>query len=380
MKVLSKAILPALIASVLAGNALAQSECVELEGAPPGLYATTDEGTTFLIQDDQIIELGPGQSGFADESGLKCIKSVPAFMDWPCSTDAARSRKFATYSIDDLAPENKAQQIVQRYFEVPEVIEPVPRWKDGEYHMKMSMDEILQFTSEEYWYHPAPARPIMDPKRPKVLLISLFVGINAVVVDSHTLKSLHEEFGDEIPVTFLFNDSNVVPISYYGPNVSLEEVQTGNLERGINVAPPPMWELGDFNVNSSVAELNKFFDIPALADIPPERQATLKADLEANGFTRKPIFVSILSGSDSMVIDQPERVAVAASTGMTSIPVNAMIVQPDVLVQRCGPGTPAGMSDGGAAISGETTPDGGAAIPPGSVVTPPGNEANASDS
>jgi len=52
MKDLSKAILPALIASVLAGNVLAQEDknqkCVELEGAPPGLYATTDEGRTFL--------------------------------------------------------------------------------------------------------------------------------------------------------------------------------------------------------------------------------------------------------------------------------------------------------------------------------------------
>jgi hypothetical protein len=378
---LVKKALPLVIASILASASVqAQGECVELEGTPPGMYATTDEGTTFLIQDGQIIELGPGESGFADKSGLKCIKKIPAFMDWPCSTDAARSRKFATYRIDDLAPENKAQQIVQRYFEVPEVIEPIPRWKNGEYHMKMSMDEILQFTSEEYWYHPAPARPITDPKRPQVLLISLFVGINAVVVDSHTLKSLHQEFGEEIPVAFLFNDSNVVPISYYGPNVSLEEVLTGNLERGINVAPPPMWELGDFNVNPSVTELNQFFDIPALADIPPERQAALKADLEENGFTRKPVFVSILSGSDKMVIDQPQRVAVAASMGMTNIPVNAMIVEPDVLVQRCGPGTPSGMGDSGAAISGETTPQGGATIPPGSVVTPPGNEVNASDS
>ena len=376
-----KKILPLVIASALASvDAFAQRECVELEGAPPGLYATTDEGRTYLIQDGQVVELGPGEAGFADEHGIKCIKKIPAFMDWPCSTDAAKSRKFATYSIADLPPENRAREIVRRYFEVPEVIEPVPRWKEGEYHIKMSMDEILQFTSEEYWYHPDPARPIMDEKRPKTLLIGLYVGINQVVIDNNALKALNEFYGDEdIPVVFNFNDSNVVPISYFGPNVSLEEVMKANMERGINVASVPMWELGDFNINPSVAELRKYFNIPPLEDISPEKQAALKADLEAYGFSRKPVFVSILGDSESMVIDQPQRVAVAASMGMPNIPVSVTIVQPDILVQRCGPGTPTGMGEG-AAISGDTTPQGGASIPQGSPVVPPPTEPEASDS
>ena len=74
-----------------------------------------------------MVELGPGEAGFADETGVKCIQRIPQFMDWPCSTDAAKSRKFATYSIDDLTEDNKAREIVRRYFEVPEVIEPIPQ-------------------------------------------------------------------------------------------------------------------------------------------------------------------------------------------------------------------------------------------------------------
>ena len=376
-----KKTLPVLIASVLASaGAYAQSECVELEGAPPGLYTTTDEGTTFLIQDDQVIELGPGQAGFADEKGIKCIERIPAFMDWPCSTDAAKSRKFATYSIDDLPEGNKALEIVNRYFEVPEVIEPVPRWKEGEYHLMMKKDDIYQFSSQEYWYMPDSPEAISDPRRPKTLQIALFVGINQVVVDSQHMKVLSAHYGGgEIPVVFTFNDSNMVPISYFGPNVSLEEVLKANGERGINVAPLPMWELGDHHFHSTVAEMNKYFDIPAVADIPPERRAALEADLTNNGFSKKPVFVSVLGGSESMVVDQPQRVAVAASMGMTDIPVNVTIVQPDILVARCGPGVPMGM-DGASAISGETTPEGGAVLPPGSVTTPPPPEPEASDS
>ena len=67
-----------MIASVLAsGGALAQSECVELEGTPPGLYVLTDEGRTILLQDDELIEFGPGEAGFADQSGIQCIERIP---------------------------------------------------------------------------------------------------------------------------------------------------------------------------------------------------------------------------------------------------------------------------------------------------------------
>ena len=374
MKQLKKT-LPVLISAVLAAGAVeAQTTtCVELEGTPPGLYATTDEGRTYLVKDGEVVELGPGEAGFADEEGVKCIERIPNFMDWPCSTDAAKSRKFATYGIEDLPEGNKAREIVRRYFEVPEVIEPIPVWKEGGYHMRMSEDEILQFASGEYWYHPDPDVDIMHEKRPKTLQIALFVGINQVVIDNFHLKALSEYYGDEdIPVVFSFNDSNMVPVSYFGPNVSLEEILKANSERGINIAAVPMWELGDYNVRPSIAEMEKFFELPALEDIPPERRQALQADLEANGFSRKPIFVTIMSGSDSIVVDQPQRVRVTASMGYSSIPVSLTIVQPDVLVQRCGPGVPLGMD--GSTISGESTPDGGASLPPGNPVTPPPTE------
>ena len=49
-----------------------------------------------------------------------------------------------------------------------------------------------------------------------------------------------------------------------------------------------MWWLGDFHLTPTIAEYEKFFEIPPLEDISPENQASLKADLEEFGFTRKP--------------------------------------------------------------------------------------------
>lgn len=368
MKVLSKAILPALIASVLAGNALAQDECVELKGAPPGLYATTDTGRTFLVKDGKTVELGPGESAFADEGEVKCIKKPPAFLDWPCAMQAAQSRMFDTYTLDEIDSANQLKEIVQRYFDVPEVLIPIPNWIDGEYNELFSYNDLIQFSSPEYWYTPNPDVPILSGKRPRSLLVSLYVGTNQVVIDNNMLDALREELGsNEIPLTFVFNDSNTVPVSYFGSNVSIEEISKAFDERGIKLAEVPMWWQGDFQLQPTIEEFEKFFDIPALEDISPKRRETLEADLEANGFTRKTIIISIFSQSGGMAVDQPARIRVASSMGITRIPTTFNFVEEDVLVARCGPGTPVGAGS----VSGSTTPIGGATVSPNSTIVIP---------
>jgi hypothetical protein len=370
VKALSKAMLPALIASFLSANAWAQDDCVEIEGTPPGLYATTDEGRTYLVHDGKTIELGPGQSGFADESGVRCIKAPPRFLDWPCSAQAAQSRMFNTYTIDELTDENKIREILTRYFSVPEVLAPIPNWIDGEYNAVFDYTELLQYVSSDFWYYPNPIRPFMDPKRPRSLLVSLFVGINKVVIDNFAIEPLREELGsDKIPVTFVFNDSNVVPVSYFGPNVSLEEVRKAFFERGIKLADVPVWWLGDYHLQATIEEYEKFFDIPLLEDISPEKQQAIRAELEGEGFMRKPFIVTVMTDSQSMFIDQPERLRVAASMGIKKMPVVFSFIEPDIILARCGPGTPVGYDSN--SVSGETTPPGGAVVPPGAPVTPP---------
>ena len=374
-----KALLPALIALALSGNVLAQSECEEIEGTPPGLYATTDEGRTFVVRDGEVVELGPGEAAFADENGVRCIRKVPEFLDWPCATQAAQSRMFSTYRMDELSGGNAVQEIVRRYFEIPEVIAPIPNWIDGEYHAVFDLDDLIQFSNEEYWYSVNPDRPFLDPKRPRSLLVSLYVGINKVVIDRNAIDLLRKETGsDQLPVTFVFNDSNVVPISYFGTNVSLEEVQRAFFERGIKLADVPMWWLGDYHLQPTIEEFEKFFEIPPLDSVDTARQQALRTDLESVGFSRKPIIVSVLADSGTMIIDQPERLRVAASMGFKRIPTVFFFVEADAVMARCGPGTPIGFGEN--SISGESTPPGGAVVPPSAPIMPPPPDPEASDS
>jgi len=245
VNVIRRAILPALIAQSLlvwGANAWAQEreDCEELEGTPPGLYTTTDEGRTFLLKDNKIVEMKAGEAGFADEGTVKCIKKPPKFLDWPCSTQAAQSRMFNTYTVDDLETENPLKEIVQRYFDIPEVLAPIPNWIDGEFNAIFNYNDLLQFSSPEYWYHPNPDLPILSGKRPRSLQVSLYVGINQVVLDNYMIDALRADLGtDKIPVTFVFNDSNTVPISYFGANVSLEEIFKAFNERASRWPTPP---------------------------------------------------------------------------------------------------------------------------------------------
>ena len=372
-----QAVLPAFIAlALMSGNAFGQSDaCEELQGTPPGLYVTTDEGRTFLTKEGKVLEVAPGQSAFAGEGKLACIRKAPEFLDWPCSTDAANSRKFATYAIADISGQNPsgsklAQEVVRRYFEIPEVIEPVPDWLEGEFHTRLAYPDIIQFSSGEYWYHPSDESKLLDERRPKVLQISLYVGINAVVVDTYMIDILQRHYGKEpIPVMFVFNDSNTVPISYFGPNVSLEEVIKAFNERGIKIADVPMWPLGDYTLEATAAEFEKFIDLPDLEDIDPVRREALSAQLETYGFSKKPVFVTLMSGSNRIYVDDPELIRVALSMGMQRIPTALTFVEPDAHLTRCGPGTPVGSASG--TISGESTPPGGAVVPPGGGSTPP---------
>ncbi len=371
-KTYCRALLPALIISALASASLqAQStnaDCVDVEGTPPGLYATTDQGRTFLMKGDKVVELAPGQAAFADETKLTCIKKVPAFLDWPCTSVAAQSRMFSTYKFEDLNPDQDIiKQVVKRYFEVPEVIQPFPKWIEGEFHTTLSFKDIIGYSSAEYWYKPDSSVDIMNEKRPKTLLISLYVGINQVVIDNYAIDPLHRFYGNEkIPVVFVFNDSNVVPVSYFGSNVSLEEVHKAFNERHIKLAEVPLWPLGDHHFSPTAEEFEKYFDLPDLDKIDKQRREAIEAQLDAYGFSRKPIFVTMLEGG-KMYVDDPDRVRIAIAKKMPHLQTVINFVEEDSHLARCGPGNPVGSHG----VSGTTTPIGGAVVPPTAPAPPP---------
>ena len=331
----------------------------------PNLYTTVSQGEIYIIQGDKQIELKVGEAAVARENSLQQIKSVPGFLNWPCGNYVgADSGLMPTYSLADLPPANQVEEIVRRFFEGLEIPAPSPAWLVGESHGSFPADEINKFLTSAYWYESGPTTPKMEALRPRVLLISLYPATQQVIVDQNHFQELLDEYGSkDIPVTFVFNEENVVPVSYFGKNVTLQQVADAYFEKGMSIADVPMWYAGDRQFTVSPQQLEKAFDIPAIEDIDPDRLAALVAELQANGFSNKPIKIALIAQNNSMVVDEGEKVRAAQSLGMDSIPIVFFNYDENSHKKRCGLVMPR-IGAGGEAASSEPGVDPPQPLPP----------------
>lgn len=343
-----------------------QEECVDLKGMPPGLYVTVQQNEVFLIKDGKMVELKPGEAGFASESALACLKVPPRMLDWPCNTSEAMARRLApAYTIEDLPAIGAIREVVRRYFEENKAISPQVIWLNGESHGEFPAVELEALDSSAYWYIPGSDDPFASPKRPKIQLVSLFWATGQAVVDRNTLTALEIAHPDgEIPVAFMFNKDSEVPVSFFGPNPTLEQISKAYLERGIELAPVPVWYAGDHHFKASLKELKLLFDLPKLESISPERQESLRAELKAYGFFHKPIGISIIEETGTMIIDQPDVVAVAADMGITSFPIVMFYFNNTSHLAGCGISLPQISVVGGATSAAELTGTASILVPP----------------
>lgn len=351
MKLLFMAALPSAIALASMG-VNAQQSPGQASATPPGLYVTVSQGEVYIVQGDQQLDLKVGDAVYAGADSLQQLDSVPAFLNWPCGD----SDLIPTYSLATLPAGNQLEEIITRFFEGYEIPASAPVWLNGESHGSFPDAEINRLLSGAYWYKSGPTTAKMKALRPKVLLISLYPATQQVIVDQNHLQELRDLFGpDNIPVTFVFNEENVVPVSFFGKKVSVQHVVDSYLEKGITIADVPMWYGGDRQLEASPGELELTFDIPALEDIDPDRLAALVEDLRTNGFTKKPINVLLMAQNGSMVIDEGDKVRAAQVLGITSIPIVIFNYDEDSNKKRCGLTTPlasrGGIGSGGVATA-----------------------------
>jgi hypothetical protein len=323
-----------------------------------GLYVTVSQSEVYIIQGDSQLDLKVGEAAFAGADTLKQLDAVPGFLNWPCGgSGAGDSEMVPTYSLDSLPPGNRVEEVVRRFFEGPEIPAPSPAWLNGESHSSFPADEISKFSTNAYWYLPGETTAKMEALRPRVLLISLFPATQQVIVDQNHYAELRDLYGDEeIPVTFVFNEETVVPISSFGKNAGLQQVADLFFEKGITIADVPMWYAGDRQFEASPGDLEQVFEIPAIEDIDPSRLADLVADLQANGFTKKPINVALMSQNNSMAADEGEKIRAAQSIGMDSIPIVFFNYSENSHQKRCGLAMPqisagGGIGEGGVAAA-----------------------------
>jgi len=336
------------LATMLASTAIfAQPVVEQTPSVAPGLYVTVDHSEIYIIQGDQQIDLKVGEAAFAGQDNMERLDEVPGFLDWPCG-GSSEDGMVPTYSIDSLPSGNRVEEIVNRFFEGPEIPGPPPTWLNGESHGNFPADEIERFSSNAYWYQSSESTAKLEALRPNILLVSLYFETQQVVVDRNHFQALRDHFGEkDIPVTFIFNEGKVLPISHFGKNVSLQEVADAYFTDGTSITDAPIWYAGDSHMTTSPEVFEQLFEIPAIADIDPERFAELVKDLQSNGFTKKPVIVLLMGQNSSMSVDEGEKIRAAQSLGMNSIPIVFFYFNQDSHKKRCGLAMPKISSRGG---------------------------------
>lgn len=350
-------------------------QCVDLgQETPPGLYVTVDQSQVYLTKDGKIVELNPGEAAYANETQLTCLNITPSVLDWPCGTAEDRARaKAEEYTLDELPAIGGIQEIKRRYFEDKKVLGPTIEWLNGDIHGTFPLSEFEGVDTTKSWYQRTTDDPFASPKRPRAQVIGLFWATKQMIVDGNTFEAIQQEFPDgEIPVVFMFFEQQQVPISFFGPNPSLKTVLDAYFERGIEVAPPPVWYAGEFTLQVDLQEVQTMFDLPPVDSLDPAQVASMKADIERDGFKTKPFTVSAMGESGSIFLDQPAKLSVAASMGMTSFPVVLQHFGPTSHLADCDIPRPA-ISVVGDAQSVDELPDDVDEVPepPPPVILPP---------
>lgn len=351
-----KSLNTAIVFALASFGANAQQSPDQAPATPDGMYVTVSQSEVYIIQGDEQLDLAVGEAAFAGENSMEQLDDVPGFLNWPCGAgDGEGADLVPTYLLDSLPAGNRLEEVVRRFFEGSEIPASYPAWLNGESHGSFSLDEINSFSNSAYWYLPGKTTAKMEALRPRVLLISLYPATQQVIVDQNHLQELLELFGPEnIPVNFVFNEENVVPVSYFGKRITLKKVAEAYFEAGLALADVPMWYAGDRQLVVTAADLEKAFDLPAIEDIDPDRLQALIEDLQLNGFTKKPINVALMSQNSSMSVDEGEKIRAAQSIGMDSIPIVFFNYSADSHMKRCGLAMPqtvdgSGIGEGGVA-------------------------------
>jgi hypothetical protein len=311
-----------MISFALASTAPSAQEGGDEQSAKPGLYTTVDEHSVYLIKGEEQIDVKSGESVFVSPEETRFIDRPPAFLNWPCGTEYAGGRgSLQGYSIDELPPGNRIGEIVRRWFEDAQLLAPMADFANAEFNGRFSPEEIDPYVSSAYWYRSGPQNAKLALQRPQTLIVGLFRGTGQVIVDNNHLDELRKQFGNSIPVVVEYQEENVVPVSYFGDSPKVQDIIDAWVQRGIRLAEVPMWYGGDQHLSMSAKDLALLVNAPPLSDIDSARHASLEADLAANGFTARPVNLTLVGGQSGVVVDEAERVRVAESMGIKSVPV-----------------------------------------------------------
>lgn len=296
------------------------------QGMPPASVML--HAVSLGVPIDDVVEMCTrADTSMAQQFYDTAISLLPSLPGWACRANGSHAgRNAPNFARESLGPQPSVNEVASRYFDSRARLMPFPDWQKGEAHIQASTEELLNLLDDNaFWYQPgdnANATPSasFDPRRP--IFVSLYNDKSQVVIDSdpRVIRAAAAAGLPTLPVVFIYNEENQMPLSRMGDNAQLRDVASRFFDNGKEVTPVPEWRTGDFHMKVETDEVTDMFDIPNRDQIDPVRWSELEADLRVNGF-KQPLKVTFLRDGERMWVDQPERAAVAASMGMQNMPV-----------------------------------------------------------
>lgn len=314
-----------------------------LEQGYPSASVLMHAASTGVSVDRALYAAVQSQPDQIDELYMAALELMAFLPGWACTAGADTGMYDSLYNVNDLPDSRMVRDVAQRYFEGRARLAQFPDWPNDEFHMLASADELLDLLSQlesEYWYRPGPSQegPGANPRG--AVLIALYPeagngeqeeGQNTddqgfdgrVVIDTtaEQIRKWKEAGRDRIPVIFFYNFEYQRHISDYDEDVTLEQIMESFFEDGEELTPVPLFTVGDYHLNVPADELEALFDLPDSDDIDPARYQALEDDLAANGFSRKPVMVSLLRSASYRKLAESDRVRVAIDRGVEQFPV-----------------------------------------------------------
>ncbi len=245
---------------------------------------------------------------------------------WACSAAGATARGGAYspyYDVNDLPPRRSVAEVARRFFEENRIMEPMPDWFAGDFHMLAYTDELIELAGDNRWYTRGGRSAVENGRLTKPIMISLYGETQDVVIDisREELLPFQERGVGRLPVVFYFNKDfqfTATDVRFDGTLSDAIELFTS---QGAELTPVPWLGGGDYHVMVPAEDFDDWFEIPSRDDIDPQRYEQLSADLARDGFARGPVIATLYSEQNGRWVNDPERVRVAMESGYDEIPV-----------------------------------------------------------
>ncbi|KAA3623378.1 MAG: hypothetical protein DWQ08_11690 [Proteobacteria bacterium] len=251
------------------------------------------------------------------------LDMLPTLPGWACrdNSESVADRYAPVVSSDSLDPVTSVDTIARKFFDENVRLVPFPDWERNEAHLRVPTAELQQLIGDDYWYRNArDDRPVNDG-----VMLSLYQFDQSIVIDGNLdqVRRAVENGEPHVPVVVLYNEKDRRPVSRFGDNPLVGDLVAAYFGERLQLTHVPDWRdpYGDFHEVADIVEFEEFITLPAREEIDDARWGKITTELQADGFGRKPVIVSMYHNGSRVWIDQPDRLTAARELGIEQAPV-----------------------------------------------------------